>query len=134
MHQIIKKSTRRFVTLIEIMIVMFLIALITGVVAYNYRGTLDEGKAFKTKAGIEKLETILSLVLADNPHADLSGTLWKEYIKNSPLVQNPTALEKDGWGEDYTVDFDQHSGALKVSSRKYNEYIQSHKGSLFKDA
>lgn len=33
---------------------MFLIAMITGVIAYNYTGSLEEGKAFKTKAGIEK--------------------------------------------------------------------------------
>ncbi len=29
------------------MIVMFLIALITGVIAYNYRGSLEEGKSLK---------------------------------------------------------------------------------------
>ena len=49
------KIKRHFVTLIEMMIVMFLIMLITGVIAYNYRGSLDEGKAFKTRAGIEKV-------------------------------------------------------------------------------
>lgn len=133
MKEIIKKSTRRFVTLIEIMIVMFLIALITGVVAYNYRGTLDEGKAFKTRAGIEKLGTILSLVLADNPDADLSGSQWKEYIKSSPLVQNAGSLVKDGWGDDYSVDFDQNTGRLQIHSKRYDDYRQAHKGSLFRD-
>ena len=29
---------RRFITLVEMMIVMFLIAMITGVIAYNYTG------------------------------------------------------------------------------------------------
>ena len=61
-----KKIKRRYITLIEIMIVMFLIALITGVVAYNYRGSLDEGKAFKTRAAIDKLETILNLKVSEN--------------------------------------------------------------------
>ena len=32
-----KSLKKRYITLIEIMIVMFLIALITGVIAYNYR-------------------------------------------------------------------------------------------------
>ncbi len=50
-----KQYKRRYITLIEIMIVMFLIALITGVLAYNYRGSLDEGKAFKTKTGLAML-------------------------------------------------------------------------------
>ena len=131
MNKIIKKAKKRFVTLIEIMIVMFLIALITGVVAYNYRGALDEGKAFKTRAGIEKLQTILSLVLADHPEADL-GSQWKEYVAESPLVQNPASLVKDGWGEEYRVEFDQHSGGLIIQSKKYDDYLQAHKGSQFR--
>jgi general secretion pathway protein G len=64
--QLIRKK-RRYVTLIEMMIVMTLIILIMGVIGYNYRGALDEGKAFKTKSGTEKLETILSLAVADKP-------------------------------------------------------------------
>ena len=55
------------------MIVMFLIALITGVIAYNYRGTLEEGKAFKTKAAMEKLETILSLEIANHPEVEIKS-------------------------------------------------------------
>lgn len=119
---------RRFVTLIEMMIVMFLIALITGVVAYNYRGSLDEGKAFKTKAGIEKLQTILSLALAENPNADLSQ--WREIVSNSPLVQNPDALIKDGWGNEYAVTVVE--GNVVVTSTTYDSYKQNHKSSMFK--
>ena len=129
---VLKSAKRRFVTLIEMMIVMFLIALITGVVAYNYRGTLDEGKAFKTKAGIEKLHTILSLAVADDPNINLSGEGWKEFIKTSPLVQNPSALIKDGWGSDYTVNYDQNTGNVTITSAKYDAYQQaSGKNTMF---
>lgn len=124
---------RRFVTLIEMMIVMFLIALITGVVAYNYRGTLEEGKAFKSKAGIEKLQTILSLAMADNPDADFSGDGWKAYVTSSPLVQNAKALIKDGWGEDYTVETDNNTNTINVHSNKFDAYKRSHATSMFKD-
>src|SRR4029078_1407908 len=93
---------RRFITLVEMMIVMFLIAMITGVIAYNYTGSLEEGKAFKTKAGIQKIETILALESSssDMDHIDKE---WKEIIKHSPLVQNPEDLMKDGWGNEYEV-------------------------------
>ncbi len=128
-----KKLERRFVTLIEMMIVMFLIALITGVVAYNYRGTLEEGKAFKTKAGIDKLQTILSLTLADNPNADLSGDGWKGYIQHSPLVQNPQALMKDGWGEDYTVEFNPDNNVIQVRSERYEAYTRKNQQSYFRE-
>lgn len=120
----IKILKKRFVTLIEMMIVMFLIALITGVIAYNYSGSLDEGKAFKTKAGIEKLETILNLEAAKDPSLLENISQWQDYIRSSPLVQNVNALTKDGWGYDYRVDVE--DGVIKVSSDKYSEYIKSH--------
>lgn len=124
----LRKSTkrRRFVTLIEIMIVMFLIALITGVVAYNYRGSLEEGKAFKTKAGIEKLETILNLEIAKHP--ELAGSItseWQTLINTSPLVHDPKSLILDGWGQLYDVSLDDN-GAVKVTSQKYDEYQRTH--------
>jgi general secretion pathway protein G len=122
---------KRFVTLIEIMIVMFLIALITGVIAYNYRGSLEEGKAFKTKAGIDKIETILNLELAKNPglRQDISNN-WREIIATNPLVHDPHALETDGWGEPYQVSIDPETGGVLVVSRPFEEYKKSHR-SLF---
>lgn len=123
---------KRYVTLIEMMIVMFLIALITGVVAYNYRGSLDEGKAFKTRAAIEKIETILNLEVAKNPALrDDIVSNWQNVIGNSPLVHDPKALTTDGWGEGYQVSVDNESGAIKVASRKYEEYVRTHQ-TLFK--
>lgn len=127
-----KKCTihRRCITLIEIMIVMFLIALITGVIAYNYRGSLDEGKAFKTKAGIEKLETILNLAAAkDSEFANSVQSKWKAAVLTSPLVHDPNSLLKDGWGEEYQVGTDDN-GAIRVTSKKFDEYTRTHQ-SLF---
>lgn len=120
---------RRFVTLIEMMIVMFLIALITGVVAYNYRGSLDEGKAFKTKAGMEKLETILSLVMADDLSANISD--WKSMISQSPMVKNPRDLIYDGWGDEYQVS-QNNDGHILIYSPKYDAYQNKNTGSMFK--
>jgi general secretion pathway protein G len=122
---------RRFVTLIEIMIVMFLIALITGVIAYNYRGSLDEGKAFKTKAGMSKIETILNLELAKNPGLrDEISNNWYEIVATSPLVHDPKSLAIDGWGEPYQVSIDPETQAIVVTSKKFDEYQKTHR-SLF---
>lgn len=115
---------RRYVTLIEMMIVMFIIALIIGVIGYNYRGALEEGKAFKTKAGIEKLETILNLAVAENAGLlDDIESNWQDIIKNSPLVSNPGALIRDGWGQEYNVTVE--DGEIVVRSDRYAEYIKS---------
>lgn len=121
---------RRYITLIEIMIVMFLIALITGVLAYNYRGTLEEGKAFKTKVGIERVDDILNLKAAQDPDFLQNVDTWKEVIRGSPTVKDPDALIKDGWGEEYQVTVE--DGNIRVRSRRYTEYLQSHQQSMFK--
>lgn len=127
-----KQFKRRYITLIEIMIVMFLIALITGVLAYNYRGSLDEGKAFKTKAAIEKLETILNLAVSEHPELQNSiSSDWPNIVRGSPLVSNANALLTDGWGGQYQISVDEQ-GAVHVSSQKYDDYIQSHQSMFSK--
>lgn len=125
--QLVKK---RHLTLIEIMIVMFLIAMIIGVLAYNYRGTLEEGKAFKTKTGIERLESILSLASAEDPSllSDVESK-WQDVVRASPLVKNANSLIKDGWGQTYQVSVE--NGEIKVRSEKYEAYLKEHP-SMFK--
>ena len=126
---------RRFITLVEMMIVMFLIAMITGVIAYNYTGSLEEGKAFKTKNGMEKIHTILDLHLATHPEdRDHIETKWREIVGNSQLVKNGSELIKDGWGIEYKVTQDQNH-EIDVRSDKYAQYQQSKgKGSLFNES
>jgi general secretion pathway protein G len=111
---------RRFITLIEMMIVMFLIALITGVVAYNYQGGLEKGKKFKTEQGMEKIKMILTLRVAEEPESLKNmESDWKTYIEESPLVQNPASLVLDGWGDEYEVKVEDVKGekVIKVSSK-----------------
>ncbi len=108
------KKRKQYITLIEMMIVMFLIAMITGVIAYNYRGSLEEGKAFKTKAAKEKLETILSLYDAEHP--DFTVSDWEQVIKNSPLVHDQKALIYDGWGRRFDVTRDEQYNIIVASS------------------
>jgi general secretion pathway protein G len=123
---------RRFITLVEMMIVMFLIAMITGVIAYNYTGSLEEGKAFKTKTGIDKIHTVLDLYLATHPEdRDHIETRWKEIVDSSQLVKNSKELVKDGWGFDYQVSKDNNND-IEIKSDKYNAYQSAKgKGSLF---
>lgn len=124
---------KQFITLVEMMIVMFLIAMITGVIAYNYTGSLDEGKAFKTKAGIEKIHTVLDLYLASHPdEASNIDSNWRQIVSNSQMVKNPNELIKDGWGMEYEVSRG-NDGEIVIKSAKYESY-QAGKGKsgLFK--
>lgn len=124
------KLKKRAITLIEIMIVMFLIAIITAAVAINITGSLDEGKAFKTRTNIEKLENILNLMVADDPSVQSTiSSDWVERIQKSPLVADPKSLMKDGWG--YTYDVYMEEGVVKVRSQKFDDYKKTHQ-TLFK--
>lgn len=117
---------RRFLTLMEIMVVILLIMMITGVIAYNYSGSLEEGKVYKTKLGIEKVQNILNLAVAKDPDLlDDISTDWKQVIAKSSLVQNPDALARDGWGNFYQVEVE--DGRIIVYSKRLDDYEKTHK-------
>lgn len=114
---------KRYITLMEIIIVMFLIALITGVIVLNYQGTLEEGKAFKTKAAIERVETVLNLKVAEDPGAlDRLDQDWEKYVIESPLIKNPNDFVRDGWGKKYDVEV--KDGVIHVKSTNYEDYLK----------
>lgn len=129
--QRIKQVKRQFLTLIEMMIVMFIIALITGGLAYRYVGSLDESRAFKTKVAIDRVSGILNLKAADDPSfIERARSEWQEVIGTSPLVANPKDLIKDGWGQTFQVDVIDND-TIVVNSRKYDDYIRANKNTMF---
>jgi len=120
---------KRAITLIEMIVVMILIATITGAVTLNYRKSLNEGRAFRTKEGMERIETMLSLYFAENPDANRSVTDYAELLSiasQSPLVKNPKDFLQDGWGTNYEI-VCKDTGSdveIRVSSRKYEQYLK----------
>lgn len=120
-----KKLKKRALTLIEIMIVMFLIMMILGVVAYNLRGAFDEGKAFKTRANIDRLQSMLEFAVAKDPQLlEEIETHWVDIIKSDPLTKDADQLVRDGWGYEYDVEVE--NGNIVVSSKQYDEYRKTH--------
>lgn len=113
--------TKRYITLMEMMVVIFIIGLITSVLAYKYQGSLEKGKVFSTETAIKKIETILSLYNAQNPgNLDEIITHWKDVIKNDPLVNDADRLTKDGWGQDFDVTVE--GTEIKVRSQNLERY------------
>jgi type II secretory pathway pseudopilin PulG len=119
-------SRKRSITLLEVMIVIFLIGLIGGVVGYNMRGSLEAGKAFKSEQGITRLEEILELEavtqgitldeIADNP---------RPYLENTGLFRDVDAALLDGWGEAYVMKVDKKK--IVVSSKALTDYNANRK-------
>lgn len=101
-----KKRKRLAITLIEMVIVMVLIAIVTGALAVNYRGILEKGKAFKTEQNIRKLEAILTAHFMENGTDNWTGdkNQIEQIVKTSPLGgENAQDLMRDGWGKQLTI-------------------------------
>ncbi len=116
-------------TLLEIMIVIFIIGIIGSVVGYNMRGSLDQGKAFKTKEGARKLYEIVQLEEAQNANIfkDISDgkiepTIIVGILESSGLVRNPREIVRDGWGDSYEFELDRRK--LRFHSEKYDAYCE----------
>jgi len=114
------KKKRAF-TLLEIMIVIFLIGLIGSVIGYNMKGSLEEGKAFKTKQAIMKIREIFELEIAKGASEQDIADDPEKFLSHSGLVKKPKKMIKDGWGETIKVDVGA-DGNLKIASSKYSNY------------
>ena len=108
-----QKRKKRSLTLIEMIVVMLLIAMITGALAYNYNSSLNKGRAFKSREGITRIETILSIALVEDSSntTDKVVSNWREIVKRSPLAGKGDELCKDGWNHEYTVRWEKRPGS-----------------------
>jgi len=112
------KAKKRPFSLLEIMIVIFLIGLIGGTIGYNMKGSLDKGREFKTRESIRQVTDILLLQIAEG--ADMDDVVKKpeKFLKESGLVKDPSKLLLDGWGSKIEVSID--DGELVVTSKNLN--------------
>jgi type II secretory pathway pseudopilin PulG len=114
-------------TLLEIMIVIFIIGIISSVIGYNMKGSLEKAKAFKTTEGIKKITEIFELELAQGT-ATIQNILNHPAVvlDNSGFVTNPAEFLKDGWGVPYKITATK-SGKPKVHSEAYLVYLNKKK-------
>jgi type II secretory pathway pseudopilin PulG len=115
-----KKKKRPF-TLLEIIIVIFLIGLIGSAIGYNMKGSIEKGRAFKTERAIEQITDILSLEMAQGATIDQIVNSPAAFLDTSGMVKNAAQLLKDGWGGEITVKKD-GNGNLKVRSANLLNY------------
>jgi general secretion pathway protein G len=121
------KKNKKAMTLLEVMIVIFIIGIISSVIGYNMKGSLEKAKAFKTEEGIKKIKEIFELEMAqgstnlqeiiENPGA---------VLQNSGLVNSGKEMLKDGWGVPYQITLSQR-GNVVVKSESFDRYKSKHK-------
>lgn len=117
---------KRTLTLIEIMIVIFIITLISGVVGYNLKGSMDKGRAFKTEQGIDQLRNILLICASEG--ADMSQIKEKtiEVVKKAGLAKDPAKLVVDGWGKPYRIEISADGNDFHITSENLSNYKKKH--------
>jgi general secretion pathway protein G len=121
------KKKKRAMTLLEIMIVIFIIGIISSVIGYNMKGSLEKAKAFKTGEGIKKIKEIFELELAQGS-TNLNEIITQpaKVLQNSGLVTNAKDMLKDGWGVAYSITASPR-GMIQVKSAAYDRYKEKHK-------
>lgn len=110
--------TKRTLTLLEIMIVIFLITIITGAIGYNMKGALEKGKIFRSERAREQLREIILLRMAEGHElADILKHL-PDHVKESGLAKDPKAILSDGWGVAFEFKPSRSRDDVEVISQK----------------
>lgn len=111
----------------EIMIVIVLIGLIGSVIGINMKGSLDKGRAFKTKEAIRQIDDIFSLEIAQGTSAEYILAHQEQILERSGFVKNPKRFLKDGWGVPFNISLDgRTTDKFIISSDKYTAYKAEH--------
>jgi len=116
------KRKKRAFTLLEIMIVIFLITLITGTIGYNMKGTLDRGRAFRTEQAKVQLHDLLLICLEEGEKPEEVAKNPSLYLKKYNLAKNSEKIVQDGWGVDFTINYSQNKNDFNISSQAWNKY------------
>jgi type II secretory pathway pseudopilin PulG len=127
------RRKKQALTLIEIMIVIFLIGLIGSVIGYNMKGSLEEGKAFKTEKAIDQIHDILMLEIAKG-EATMDDVIGNPegYLAKSNLVKDPSKMLKDGWGKPLEITSIKNGQDISVISEPYQQYKARQKNKVKK--
>ncbi len=117
---------KRTLTLLEIMIVIFLITIITGAIGYNMKGALEKGKVFRTERAMEQIREIILLRLAEGMEMSKILSNLPQVVKSSGLAKDPEALLKDGWGVPFEIKPNRSRDDVEISSKKLFAYQTAH--------
>lgn len=123
-----KRKKKRAVTLIEIMIVIVIIGIVGGALAFNMRGSLDEGKIFKTRQNISRVEDILTMALVQGELTTMDVAdpkKWPVVVMRSPLAKSKEILT-DGWNQQLEVIYDSTQDKVTASSQKLTAVEAKH--------
>lgn len=113
---------KRAFTLMEIIIVIFLIGIISGVISYNMRGSIENGRAFRTEQAMTQIKDILEMEIAKAefaPETIVQNPV--QFLTRSGFVKDPKKFAKDGWNQNFEITASP-AGRVTIVSRKLQAY------------
>jgi general secretion pathway protein G len=113
---------KRTLTLLEIIIVIFLITLITGAIGYNMKGALDKGRAFRSEQGKEQLYHLLLICLEEGEKIDALVKSPADILKKYNLAKDPSKLVLDGWGDKFEIKIKKNQKDIQIVSKNLDKY------------
>jgi len=123
------KKKKHPLTLLEIMVVIFIIGIIGTVVGVNMKGGLEQSKAFKSEKGSKQVYDILTLEMAkgDLDFTALTYEVVKAAISSSGLANDAKKLLDDGWGKPYEIKVTLDGSDVRVVSKTFAQFIRKKK-------
>lgn len=116
-----QKAKKAF-TLLEIMIVICIIGMISGVIGFNMVGSLDRSRAYKTETVMRRVKDLLDLEVAMSDNPQEVAFRYKAIVASSGLFKNPEEFCKDGWGNDLVVEPNPDTKEVMIKSAAYDSY------------
>ncbi|MDE3045055.1 MAG: general secretion pathway protein GspG [Verrucomicrobiota bacterium] len=113
---------KRTLTLLEVMIVILLISLITGVIGYNMKGSLDKGKKFKSIQAKEQLHDMLLMCVAEGKDPEKVQKEPEQALKALGLAKDLKKLMKDGWGAPFSITLTSDKKDFEITSKNKHFY------------
>ncbi|MBS0623841.1 MAG: type II secretion system protein [Verrucomicrobia bacterium] len=109
------------------MIVILLIGLIGGALAFNMRGSLDQGKVFKTEQTQLRIHDILMLEYAkgDRSLAEIASN-WQSVVRQSALIKQGSDALVDAWHKPFIIQVSEIDDDLLVKSTGLEAYHNKH--------
>ena len=122
----IMKITKKALTLIEVMIVICIIGIIGSVIGYNMKGSLDEGRSFKSEQGSKQVYDLLMLSVANGESIDEIIENPEVALTRTGFVKSPQKLIKDGWGGKYIIEA-KGTEDISVTSNRWINFLRDKK-------
>ncbi|WP_201456422.1 type II secretion system protein [Chlamydia sp. 17-3921] len=114
-----KQKRKQSITLIEMMVVITLIGIVGGALAFNMRGSIHKGKVFQSEQACAKVYDILMMEYASGgtPLKDIIAQKEK-IIEEAAWCKDGKNLLKDAWGEDLVVQLNERGDDLVIFSKR----------------